>query len=314
LKIAYRSYVPRADAEWLIDTANDILESYLSRGFRLTLRALHYLFVSRHGGEYENNPAQYNSLSRVITRAREAGRIAWDAIIDNTRSLNRVQVWDRSADMLQAAAEQFSTDRWARQHNRCEIWTEKDALLGVVGPTCDRYHVPFMAVRGFNSATAMHEGAHRFLTFLEACQQVTVLYLGDHDPAGFAMSKDVEERLGLYTGYAEDLIIKRLALNPDQVEAFNLPRDTRAKKNDKNFATYVREHGTRFAWELDALEPEVLAGLVNDAIEELIDERLWQEATDEDEAERERLRELLSFSTLVGVGEARTTLFSRRSI
>jgi len=288
MKIQYIVYKPQAAKQWLINQANAIIERQAALGFRLTLRALHYQLFSRE--LTDNTEPDYNRLSITIARAREAGLVDWDAIIDNTRNLNTTPWWDSPAALMRGVAEQFSTDRWARQPRRCEVWSEKNALSGVVGPTCKRYHVPYTAVRGFDSTTEMWGAGQRIESYLEADQRVTIIYLGDHDPAGFAMSADVENRLRRFVrGDFSNVTINRVAINPGQVQQYNL-KPNWARVDARRYPAYVKKYGTRYKWELDALEPAVLVALVQGAIDDVIDMPLWLEATAEDESERDRLR------------------------
>jgi hypothetical protein len=66
-----------------------------------------------------------------------------------------------------------------------------------------------------------------------------VLYLGDHDPSGIDMTRDIFERvplLGGTTGWDTmpmplDMTVNRLALNIDQVRKYNPPENP-AKQTD----------------------------------------------------------------------------------
>ena len=67
---------------------------------------------------------------------------------------------------------------------------------------------------------------------------------------------------------------KRLALNMDQVRLYAPPPNF-AKLTDSRAAAYIRIHGNE-SWELDALEPTVMAGLIRDAVEGIRNNRLWE--------------------------------------
>jgi hypothetical protein len=131
---------------------------------------------------------------------------------------------------------------------------------------------------------------------LEAGQDVVVLHLGDHDPSGLDMTRDLRDRLSLYSRAAVD--VQRVALNMDQVGVFNPPPNF-AKESDKRFEAYRRQYGDQ-CWELDALPPKELARLTREAIEEHIDWRQWAESTTAIEQSKASLRKL------VGAGEGET--------
>lgn len=83
---------------------------------------------------------------------------------------------------------------------------------------------------------------------------VHIFYLGDHDPSGIDMTRDIRERLIQFSGIQEkiedmgyvieDFIrIHRLALNYDQVEQWQPPENP-AKQTDSRFEAYEAEFGT----------------------------------------------------------------------
>lgn len=47
-----------------------------------------------------------------------------------------------------------------------------------------------------------------------------VLHLGDHDPSGIDMSRDIEDRLGMFEAWPT---FERIALNMDQVRQYQPP-------------------------------------------------------------------------------------------
>lgn len=80
----------------------------------------------------------------------------------------------------------------------------------------------------------------RICSALETGQDVVVLHLGDHDPSGLDMTRDLRGRLSLYARSSVD--VRRVALNMDQVEAFQPPPNP-AKESDKRFEAYRRKYG-----------------------------------------------------------------------
>jgi hypothetical protein len=94
------------------------------------------------------------------------------------------------------------------------------------------------------------------------------------------MSRDIESRIRLFLGkdydYTGDIFgVDRIALNRDQIDAFNPPPNP-AKTTDSRYESYIGEHGTE-SWELDALEPSVLDGLVRDQLLLYRDTEAWDE-------------------------------------
>jgi hypothetical protein len=63
----------------------------------------------------------------------------------------------------------------------------------------------------------------------------------------------------------------RAALTPEQARRFDLPPNTDAKTSSPQFKKFFARHGTRAAYELEALSPGTLADIVRQAIESVID-------------------------------------------
>lgn len=266
----------------VIAKANQIAVDYARQGYDLTLRQVYYQFVAR--GWLENSDRSYKRLGGIINDARLAGLMDWNHITDRTRYLRSLNSWDNPASIIEASAEQFRRNLWnaTGQFYRPEIWVEKDALIGVVGRAGEALHVPFMSCRGYVSQSEMWTAGRRMRAHYAQGLQPIVIHLGDHDPSGLDMTRDIQERLTLFA--EEDVPVKRIALNMDQVEQYDPPPNP-AKLTDSRGAGYVEEYGYE-SWELDALEPTVLDALIREAIEPYVDRAAW----DEGEAEDEQMR------------------------
>jgi hypothetical protein len=267
----------------LIDQANEIITEYQRQGFDLTLRQLYYQFVAR--GLIANKLTEYKRLGEAINEARIGGLVDWDAITDRTRNLHQLATWTDPADRLHWAARTYRTDKWESQDTRVEVWVEKEALAGVFQDICDRLEVPMFACRGYVSQSEMHAAAKRLEEYADGGQSVVLLHFGDHDPSGIDMTRDILERLDLFSpGVVE---VRRLALNMDQVRRYNPPPNP-AKLTDSRCEGYMAIHGNQ-SWELDALDPTQLAALVRDEVEDIRDPDRWKDAVRAQEKERRQL-------------------------
>lgn len=268
----------------MIEQANDILAEYHAKGFTMTLRQLHYQFVSRD--LYANTQQNYKRLGAVMSDARLAGMVDWAMMEDRVRELQKLSTWNSPSDIMDAVASQYRIDRWEGQPNRPEVWIEKDALAGVIENVCNEYRVSFFACRGYVSQSAQYEASKRFLTAIKNGQTPIVLHLGDHDPSGLDMSRENREKFKLLTG--DDVELKRLALNYDQVQRYNPPPNF-AKMTDTRAPDYVAQFGNE-SWELDALGPEVIEQLIRDALEPLIEDReVWDKQIEREDTEKAQL-------------------------
>lgn len=281
-KIKYKDVRFRLASIDMIHKANAILEEYAEQGFTLTLRQLYYQFVARDF--IPNNMKAYKNLGNVINDARLAGLIDWNAIIDRTRGLESVPHWDSPREIVDSCAKQYREDLWRDQPHRVEVWIEKDALVGVIEPVCRDLHVPFLSCRGYTSQSEMWGAAMRLASYQRDGQEPIVLHFGDHDPSGMDMSRDITDRLELFMGGVD---LRRLALNMNQVRRYKPPPNP-AKVTDSRYKDYLRDFGLE-CWELDALEPRVIADLIRKEVEGIRNAADWKRKIKAQERGRRRL-------------------------
>jgi hypothetical protein len=276
-KIKYLDINFRGRSLQIIEKANEIIAEYQAEGLELTLRQIYYQFVSRD--IIPNKDSEYKKLGSIINDARLAGLIDWLAIVDRTRNLQKNSHWETASDILDSAESSFAVDKWQGQETRCEVWIEKDALVGVIERPCRELDVPFFSCRGYTSQSEMWVAARRMMGYFndEECKRVVVFHFGDHDPSGIDMTRDIQDRLNML---AEDgcqdephLEVKRIALTMEQVRKYNPPPNP-AKITDSRSQGYIREHGHE-SWELDALEPRVLTELVKKNVKSVLDMEAW---------------------------------------
>lgn len=290
-------YIPRkfsAESEALIAKANAIIDEYTAQGFTLTLRQLYYQFVARD--LLPNSQRSYSRLGATLNNARLAGLVDWAAMEDRTRNLRSQPSWDKPQDILEACASQFRFDKWDAQSTRVEVWIEKDALVGVIEGVCNDNQVPYFACRGYTSQSEQWRAGKRLADYIYKGQRVVVLHLGDHDPSGIDMSRDNAERLRMFITKSEEydgsemFELRRLALNMDQVRAYRPPPNP-AKLTDSRVGGYLKNYGNK-SWELDALDPRVIAELIQDSIDDVRDADAWADSVKREEAARKKLSAL----------------------
>lgn len=152
-----------------------------------------------------------NKVSRLQREARERGIISWDWIVDEARELERTPSWNNPEQFARDASRQYRRNFWNQQPVRCEVWSEKGTLRGVLAPILDRFGVGFRVNHGFSSATVVHDIAEG-----RADRDLIALYVGDYDPSGMYMSeRDLPDRLEKYGGYHVE--VNRIALVREQL-------------------------------------------------------------------------------------------------
>lgn len=296
---AFINWKPGAAALAIVAQANRICADMATQGYDLTLRQLYYQFVSKD--LIPNNQKSYKRLGSIVDQARLAGLMDWDHIVDRTRNCYRTDGADTSpADAVEATAQGYSKQLWRDQPWHVEVWVEKEALAGVVQRAAQEVGVHYFPCRGYVSQSEMYAAGMRFRRYGRTGRNSLIIHLGDHDPSGIDMTRDITDRLNTFAGiYAPE--VRRVALNMDQVEEYGPPPNF-AKVTDSRFEAYQREFGDD-SWELDALEPALLHSLIVDNVLSVRDEDLWDAAVAEEAEERDQLLAVSSnWDTIIGQG------------
>ncbi len=276
-----------AETELLIIEAEKICNRYAAQGYNLSLRQLYYQFVAAN--KLANTEANYKKLGNTVSDARLAGRLDWDMIKDRGRETTGNPHWNDAAHFMESVAPQFKIDTWEGQPNYVELMVEKQALEGVLEPVCRRLDIRFTANKGYSSQSALYETGKRFESAREDDgKTLHIIYLGDHDPSGIDMTRDVEERVSMFAGGTVE--VHRVALNMPQVRKYSPPENP-AKLTDSRADAYIRKYGSS-SWELDALEPSVLASLVTAQVVALRDDFIYNDVVSRQDNWRQELLDL----------------------
>lgn len=300
MRVKFRNVKLSKQNKIRLELVNEIISEYQAQGYVLTLRQLYYQLVSRD--VIPNKQAEYSKLSILLKEGRMGGIVDWDAIEDRLRQIYVPASWDSPKDILDVVVKQFKLPRQEGQKIYLEVWVEKDALSGVLKRITSKYHVPILVNRGYSSASAMYDAFMRFVSDgAYKNKEVKILYLGDFDPSGLDMIRDVYDRItefqfGYNDGYDVDNMkfsVEHLALTSNQIKQFNPPPNP-AKLTDPRAKDFVRQYGGT-SWEVDALNPETLNALLETAILANIDENMYKKIVKREEVERKKLAELKQY-------------------
>lgn len=269
---------PQGDAKALLDDVNDVLAAFRSF-LPLTIRQIFYRLVATTG--FPKTERGYKRLGEILNRARRAGLVSWDAIRDDGFHKPGSLGWDDVGDFLQAvrgSVDRFTLDRQQGQHRRVVVWCEAGGMVPQLERVAREYSVPVYSSGGFDSVTVKHQLASEFA----AMGDVVVFHIGDHDPSGVhvfgSLDGDIRAFLDAMGGAAEFV---RLAVTPDQIEHHNLPTSP-PKATDRR----VFDGDTVQA---EALPPDVLAGVVGDAILSRLNRAALSEVLDRERDAKRRL-------------------------
>jgi len=102
----------------------------------------------------------------------------------------------------------------------------------------------------------------------------------------------LKDRLSKFGDAGELINFERIALTPEQIEAYHLPSDP-GKESDPNYKRFVAEYGDRVV-ELDSLPPDALRELVKGCIEKNISFDLLAQVEETEAKEQARLHGMLT--------------------
>jgi hypothetical protein len=286
----------------LVTAATETLE----RERPMTLRQLYYRLIS--AGALRNDQKEYKRLGAVMTRLREAGDVPRTWIVDHVRSTLKPSSWTGLADFADTVRDAYRKDFWASLPDHVEVFVEKDAIAGTIQPVTEEYDIRLRVCRGYSSVSFAGEIAD---LWAEIVKPIFAYYVGDFDPSGFDLERDLREKLERYSStvicpYEGDdpkslmselsvmppfVVWNRLAVCEADFEEHNiiaLP----VKHSDNRAKEFIGRYGHRCA-EVDALPPSELRERVRLAILRHIDLDRWKRLEKVEAAEQKTLANVL---------------------
>lgn len=271
-----------------LEIINSIIQEYADDDYKMTLRQLYYQLVSRD--IIPNLQAEYGKISKLLVEGRMGGIVNWEAIEDRLRKPD-IPYWNLNPkEAIEDTVTQYRLNRQKDQKLYLEVWVEKDALSGVLRRVTKKYHVRLLVNRGYSSVTAVHDAYLRFKRQIDLGNDCKILYLGDHDPSGIDMIRDIDKRIKemLKLDYQEHKFnIEAIALTMKQINRFNLPKNP-AKLTDPRAKWYLNEFGTS-SWEVDALDPKTLNTLLTNHIKRNINIKTYMKVLQQEETDKNKL-------------------------
>lgn len=309
-KIRYESKKLDDERMMMIDVVDGIVREYAAQGYDLTLRQIYYRVVAkdlfpadrtwrqlpgtnkwvRDPSGTTNAEPNYKWLGDVVADGRMMGLLDWSSIVDRTRNLMGSQYWEKPSELVEAAAKSYKTDKWENQSHYVEVWVEKQALEGVISRAARSLDLNYFCCRGYTSLSEMWSAGQRLLRQLEIGKEVHIVHLGDHDPSGVDMSRDIKSRLEMFARahmVEARVQVLRVALNMPQIERLRPPPNP-AKLTDSRARSYIEKFGEE-SWELDSLEPAEVSAIIERAVGQWRDEAKWEEAKKREERGRATL-------------------------
>jgi hypothetical protein len=261
------------------------IKAILEADHPMTVRQVFYQLVVRN--IIEKTEEQYQgTVIRLLTEMRMAGTIRFNWIVDESRRRIVNRTYNSIADAARDTARFYRRNTLRECAYYVEIWSEKEALAGVIRDAADVYDVPVLVSKGMPSLTQLYGTACYIQNAFCGGKESFIYQFGDHDPSGVIIPKTIECRLNELCKklHCPPPRFERVALTKEQIAEFNLP--TRPTKREGN------RHAHKFmgdSVELDALPASELRSMVREVIERHISKHDLRILRTAEDSERELL-------------------------
>jgi hypothetical protein len=181
----------------LLDAINRVLEARREY-WPLSDRQVHYrllganaplLHASKPDSRYENDLASYRAATDILTRGRIAGLIPWEAIDDETRTIDLNAAFSGPAEFFRQELDNFMKGYWRnRQRSQpahIEICIEKLTVRTILQQVAQEYTIPVSTIRGMGTTVPKQKLAVRYRRSQK--DKLILLVVSDLDPAGDAI-------------------------------------------------------------------------------------------------------------------------------
>lgn len=263
--------------EELAEKVNSILEEY---DVPLTLRQVYYRLVALG---LKNAQKVYQNLSGKLSRLREDGLVPWDKIVDLNRQPKKISSWTSPAEFFENDRGSYKRDLQQGQEKYLEVWCEKAVAISHI---TNKYDVHLLAGGGYRSSSALYEAAERFR---DIGKPVVILYLGDWDPSGLDIERDVEIRIREIFGIEVD--VQRVLLVHQDITDYKL-EPNQAKPADPRAYSFIEQYG-KDTYELDALPPDIIAKKLEAAIVRNMNMDLYEIQVEKGEEDEEVIEKFI---------------------
>lgn len=235
----------------------------------------------------EKSDKGYRHVQDRCVKLRRSGAVPYNWIADMSRQGYFTNVFDDAADFIRSMAGHYRADLWRDADYRCEVWAESRSIASVLLKDCKELAVDLFPCGGFSSMTFIHAAAQQHNARNDT-RPLVVFYVGDYDPAGVLIDVALERELREHLRSDIELIFKRIGINEDQVEQYDLPTKPR-KEGDK------RSQHVTYSVEAEAMPARDLRAILRDNVEALLPENALEVskvAEKSEQAHLERMAEM----------------------
>jgi hypothetical protein len=250
-----------------------------------SVRHVFYLMTNpRLPKPVEKTERGYKHVMKRLIALRESGRVEYDQIVDASRTGYHVATYEDPIAYMYKTASDYRSDVWLQTPYYVEVWCESRSIAGVILQTCQKFGVSLYPAGGYTSISFAYEAAESINWYYKG-REVRVFYVGDYDPAGIDIDRDIKQKLRRHLKPEVSLTFIRVAITKEQIERYDLPTKPR-KKGDR------RSPEVEETVEAEAMSPSLLRDLLRNEIEALLPPHALAAARAEDERGRQLIEQL----------------------
>ena len=211
---------------------------------------------------------EFDKLQKSINLCRKYGMLPIDMVAEDPKrqyygveiptTISPEAYMKQWLKMTRDSAYYFTPDWWDGEEYYIQMMVEKIDLVNMFKPICEEYHIPIVNAGGWYDILERAQAAERFKAAEANGLKPVILYFGDLDPYGMAISDSLlkgfyDIRLG--TKWSPDnLVVDRFGLSYEFIEEQDLTwidnlesGSGRDMSNDTNriVTEYIDDYGIR---------------------------------------------------------------------
>ena len=232
----------------------------------------------------EKSDRGYRHVQSRCVKLRRAGLIPYNWIADLSRQGYFTNTFDDAGDFIRQMGGLYRADLWRDADVKCEVWAESRSIASVMLTDCKELAVDLYPCGGFSSLSFVHAAAQSHNARHDS-KPLVVIYVGDFDPAGVLIDVALKRELREHLRSDIDLDFRRIGINEEQVEVYDLPTKPR-KDGDK------RSQHVTYSVEAEAMPARDLRYLLRSEVESMLPEGALHTAKVAEQSERQHLRNM----------------------
>jgi hypothetical protein len=265
-----------------IDQLDEQIMAVLREDHPQSVRHVFYRMTDPRLGEpVEKSDSGYRHVQDRCVKLRRSGRIPYNWIADLSRQGYFTNTYSDAGDFIRQMGGLYRADLWRDADARCEVWAESRSIASVMLSDCKELAVDLYPCGGFASLSFVHAAA-QFHNASQDTRPLVIVYVGDYDPAGVLIDVTLERELREHLRHDIDIDFRRIAVNEEQVETYDLPTKPR-KDGDK------RSQHLTYSVEAEAMPASTLRRILRLEVETLLPENALQVAKVAEQSERNHL-------------------------